>query len=436
MRRAAATGLTGLALLGCMLAPVAGWTLTTESADVWPMRNTLQYALVSAWWDLAGRPTLGEPTTVIGSVRDGDGRVLGGVRVLLTAWDGTTYSGRSAADGNYRIEQVPGGTYAAVAGVPGQGEAVQRMVRLGGGGRTLNLLLGRKGVGPAVAPDDAQPSGQRTAISDAFSTTPIPARALRWELPLTEAGHASGRLARTRGERALLYLPWDANQGNRSNPLLLTAYPGPADEWESASVPLAAAGYAVVAYGPPYSFEPERAVGALRGIISAARLGRLPGVDASRIAVLGGSYSGMHVLRLLQLEHGNAAIKAAVLMGAPADLFDMRRRLEDRSFVPPFGLDQALVALGFPDREPLRYWRYSGAYHVRAGVPPALLIHSRQDDVVPYQQSELLARTFSEVGVPHELHLLDGGSHYLLSAEPDARRIYELTLRFLRDTLG
>ena len=162
----------------------------------------------------------------------------------------------------------------------------------------------------------------------------------------------------------------------------------------------------------------------------------MPGVDGTRIAVLGGSYSGVHVLRLMQQDDVRPAIKAAVLMGAPSDLFDMRRRLEERTFVPPFGLDRALIALGFPDREAVRYWKYSGAYHVRAGMPPTLLIHSRQDDVVPYQQSELLARMLTEEGVPNELHLLDGGSHYLLSQEGDARAIYDLTLRFLRERLG
>ncbi|NJN94994.1 MAG: hypothetical protein HC875_13260 [Anaerolineales bacterium] len=62
--------------------------------------------------------------------------------------------------------------------------------------------------------------------------------------------------------------------------------------------------------------------------------------------------------------------EAALLLGPPTDLFDMRRRLEERSYIPPFDLDQVLVALGLPDREPLRYWRYSGAYHILPDFPP------------------------------------------------------------------
>jgi hypothetical protein len=48
-------------------------------------------------------------------------------------------------------------------------------------------------------------------------------------------------------------------------------------------------------------------------------------------------------------------LQAVVLLGPPVDLFDMRHRQEDGTFIPPFGLDQALVALGLPDRAPLRY---------------------------------------------------------------------------------
>jgi dipeptidyl aminopeptidase/acylaminoacyl peptidase len=126
-------------------------------------------------------------------------------------------------------------------------------------------------------------------------------------------------------------------------------------------------------------------------------------------------------------------VQAVVLLGPPTDLFDMRRRLENGTYIPPFGLDQALIALGLPNREPLRYWHYSGAYHVRADFPPLALLHSRTDDVVPYQQSELLAANLAEAGAPHQTHFFDGASHYLLAegGDADTLKIYEITLNFL-----
>ena len=83
-------------------------------------------------------------------------------------------------------------------------------------------------------------------------------------------------------------------------PLLLTVYPGPAAEWECASVPLAAAGFAVLAVAPAYSFSPEGDVADLARWLRLARTGALPEVDGGRLAALAGSYSALHVQRLLE----------------------------------------------------------------------------------------------------------------------------------------
>lgn len=165
-------------------------------------------------------------------------------------------------------------------------------------------------------------------------------------------------------------------------------------------------------------------------LLGFARAGMFPGSDGTRLAVLGGSYSGLHVQRLLQRDRD---IQAALLFGAPTDLFDIRRRLEEGTFIPPYGLDRALIALGLPDREPLRYWRYSGAYHVRADLPPLAILHSRTDAVVPYQQSELLATNLTEVGALHEVYFFEGVDHYLLTREGDGDvlKMYRITLDFL-----
>lgn len=325
------------------------WLATTDTVAVWPVRNTLQYRLLTTWWTLAG---------------------------ATVDWD--------------------------------QQHLIER----------LRHQAPREPE-PAVSPGSDLRLGAPERVA---SAAPISASATRRTISFQSAGQPS--------QPALLYTP-EATAD--PSPLLLVVYPGPAAEWESASVPLAAAGYAVVAAGPPYSFTIERDVDELERLARFGREALLPGVDGTRVAVLGGSYSALHVQRLVQRDAGRGrAIQAAVLMGAPVDLFDMRRRLEERTFVSPFGLDQALIALGLPDREPARYFRYSGAYHVTREMPPHLVVHSRQDAVVPYQQSELLARALAEAGVPYELHILDGGSHYLLSDTADARAIYDLTVRFLR----
>ena len=130
------------------------------------------------------------------------------------------------------------------------------------------------------------------------------------------------------------------------------------------------------------------------------------------------------------------ALRAQVLLGPPSDLFEIRRRFESGALELPFGLDQVLIALGLPDRQPELYWRYSAAYHVTPRTPPTMLFHSRQDELVPYGQSERLAAALDEAGVPHELVLFDGSTHYLLEESAQAIEIYDRTLDFLAERLA
>ena len=45
--------------------------------------------------------------------------------------------------------------------------------------------------------------------------------------------------------------------------------------------------------------------------------------------------------------------------------------------------------------------------------PPVLLLHGRNDVVVPYEQSESFARLLARSGKPHEFVTLDGEDHWL-----------------------
>jgi dipeptidyl aminopeptidase/acylaminoacyl peptidase len=258
---------------------------------------------------------------------------------------------------------------------------------------------------------------------------------LSWELPrpgLAVRRQISYESGGRPNQLTYLYTPVEA--GGEPLPALLAVYPGPADLWEGVSIPLAAAGYAVLAVGPAYALDLDDDIAELQRLVAFARAGALPSVDSRRMAVLGGSYSSLHVQALLHRDEG---FRGALLLGGVSDVFDMRRRFEQGAFIPPFGLDQALIALGTPDVSPERYWRYSSRYHLRRGLPPMLLMHSRNDAVVPFQQSEQLAADLSRLGVPHEAYFFDGMSHYLLADQPSAEltNLYDKTLAFLRRTL-
>lgn len=421
MRRIAA-GIVAILLV------VLAWLLTTNHPTVWPVRNTLQYRLYSLVGANAPRPATGAAGTLQGTVRNPQGEPVGGAWVLVARRDGITYTGHSSANGNYSIGNIPPGTYKPVASAPGYGN-VQfgglffNRVRIRAGATTIaNVNL-------PVKPARTVTPGQNLQLGEPVNLTcnrPLESQATRRQIHFTNNGDRPNQLS-------FYYRPVTATTTSRL-PVLLAVYPGPADGWECASLPLAQAGYAVLAIGPAYSFDLEADIDELERLLMFARNGQFPGSDGRRIALLGGSYSGLHVQRLLQRGED---VDAALLLGPPTDLFDMRRRLENGSYIPPFDLDKALIALGFPDQVPLRYWRYSGAYHVRADFPPLMVMHSRSDEVVPYQQSELFVGNLEKVGANYQVHFFDGASHYLLAEEgdEDALKIYQITLDFLAEHL-
>jgi pimeloyl-ACP methyl ester carboxylesterase len=401
------------------------WLATTDNDRVWPVRNTVQYHVLQAWWDLVGRPQTGPPGTLQGQVLDSRGQPVSGARVLVARWEGTTYSGWTGPSGRYRLEGVPAGRYRPVAGAPGFEDKVFAGwwgLRIRPGVEvTVDARLDRAAPRPV-------PPGQALTLGDPARRScsrPVQATATRREVTFENGGQPN--------QLTYYYTPVTATTRSQL-PILLAVYPGPADGWECASLPLAEAGYAVVGIGPAYSLDLEADIDELARLVQFGREGRLPGGDGSRIGLLGGSYSGLHVQRLLRRDQD---FKAGVLLGPPTDLFDMRRRLEDGTYVPPYGLDRALIALGLPDRVPFRYWRYSGAYHVRADFPPLIVMHSRTDDIVPYQQSRLLAESLDRVDAVYETFFFEGADHYLLAeaGDEDAMEIYRRTLAFLAEHL-
>ena len=394
------------------------WAGYTDNPAVWPVRNTLEYHLSRVWWSAVGEPDRSRTGSVAGAVVSVDGRPIPHAVVVISEWDGRLHVGQTDKQGRYQILEVPNGFYRVAATAPGfegmQSDGLLRGVTVRPGGRSdASFLLSRSGrreLTPLPIPQIHDP---KTLVCK----NPIPGTAQRETLKFAAPG-----------EEDLIFLYRPPTALNQKLPVLLTVYPGPVDTWECVSIGLAQAGYAVVAIGPAYGLELTKDVDTLERLVSLVKSGALPGTDSARIAALGGSYSAL-LLELLILR--DPGLDALVLLGPPTDMFDFRRRFEREGFVPPFGLDRALVALGLPSREPLRYLHHSMVYHVRPGLPAMAIFHSYQDEIVPYQQSGLLAESLRKQGVEAELHLFDGASHYLLEDGEAAHSIYEKTLAFL-----
>ena len=55
--------------------------------------------------------------------------------------------------------------------------------------------------------------------------------------------------------------------------------------------------------------------------------------------------------------------------------------------------------------------KYSPVRYVASDWPPVLMFHGTGDTLVSIRQTELLARTLKEKGVPHAFHVVPGGDH-------------------------
>lgn len=137
------------------------------------------------------------------------------------------------------------------------------------------------------------------------------------------------------------------------------------------------------------------------------------GIDPSRIGAIGGS-AGAHIVALLGTTGGladlegtggnptmSSAIQAVVAMACPCDMEALASggRLQDL-----FG-NLSGDALG----QALRL--SSPAAHVSAQSAPLLLLHSRSDGVVPYEQSEIIEDIYRRAALPVTLEEVEAQGH-------------------------
>jgi dipeptidyl aminopeptidase/acylaminoacyl peptidase len=69
--------------------------------------------------------------------------------------------------------------------------------------------------------------------------------------------------------------------------------------------------------------------------------------------------------------------------------------------------------------------------HVRAGAPPFLLLHGREDKAVPFSQSEELFDRLEQAGNVVEFEGYDGADHMWLGSRTAAADALDRTIAFL-----
>ena len=134
-------------------------------------------------------------------------------------------------------------------------------------------------------------------------------------------------------------------------------------------------------------------------------------IDPARVCIVGASYGGYAALAGVTLQHGvyRCAVAVAGLSELGSRLFEAGGYSElflQREFGQKWAASEALHAV-------------SPLYHADDASAPILLIHGKDDTVVPLTQSEYMQTALIKAHKPVELVTLQGEDHNL--ARQDTR---------------
>lgn len=159
------------------------------------------------------------------------------------------------------------------------------------------------------------------------------------------------------------------------------------------------------------------------------------GLDPQRVGAVGGSAGG-HLVGLVATTAGraieesggpwaeqSACLDAAVLMGAGVD--QLARALES-----PKRIHSQLVFFGGPVTERREIYREASPFHqLTDACPPMLFLDGEKDD--PGSRYVTMRQRLDELGVPHELAVVEGCAHGAWGKSPWLERMVGEMNRFL-----
>ncbi len=147
--------------------------------------------------------------------------------------------------------------------------------------------------------------------------------------------------------------------------------------------------------------------------------------DPKRACIVGASYGGYAALAGVTLQHG--LYRCAVAVAPVADL-DMlldtelyesgRSRMVKKSWLEELG-------------DPKTFDEVSPRKHADAADAPILLIHGKDDTVVPFRQSSAMADALKDAGKPYELVKLKHEDHWLSRGET-RKELLNATMAFVQ----
>ncbi|WP_309646094.1 S9 family peptidase, partial [Phenylobacterium sp.] len=132
-------------------------------------------------------------------------------------------------------------------------------------------------------------------------------------------------------------------------------------------------------------------------------------IDPKRVCIVGASYGGYAAVAGAAFDRG--VYRCAGSYGGITDLTRMAPWLQSNSRV--YGRRQLIRMVGATDPKDPVMAQISPAQHAAQIDIPILLIHGRDDTVVPFEQSRVMAEALTKAGKPVELVSLPGEDHWL-----------------------
>lgn len=149
-------------------------------------------------------------------------------------------------------------------------------------------------------------------------------------------------------------------------------------------------------------------------------------VDAARVSIVGASYGGYAALAGVAVQSG--IYNCAVSIAGVSDL----HKINDWEIRESRSRKSQRVLYWQRFMGDRKYWNERSPYRLAHKVDvPVLLIHGEDDEVVPIEQSLIMAEALQKLGKPHMLVRLKGEDHYMTFHKTRLDMLYS-TLTFLQ----
>lgn len=147
-------------------------------------------------------------------------------------------------------------------------------------------------------------------------------------------------------------------------------------------------------------------------------------VDPKRACIMGASYGGYAALAGVTLQHG--IYRCAVAVAPVSDLHELYQTDNTESGGTKMTWRSLQESLG----QPSTFDEVSPRRHAGQADAPIMLIHGKDDTVVPFHQSAAMADALKDAGKPYELVVLREEDHWLSHAAT-RKQMLEAAIRFV-----